>query len=218
MELDAPLLISPHNNKRVYFAANKLFRSDDRGDTWECISPDLSQQIDRNTLKVMGRVQSMDAVMKNKSTTMYGNIVALDESPLQEGLIYAGTDDGLIQVTEDNGANWRKINSFPGIPANTYVNAIVCSQHDANTVYAVFNNHKKGDFKPYILKSTDKGASWTAVNANLPERGSVYDVAEDHVNKNLLFAGTEFGVFSPMMAVKHGHNSKQVCLPLLFVI
>jgi len=192
---DAPLIISPHNNKRLYFAANKLFKSNDQGNTWECISEDLTRQIDRNTLKVMGRVQSMDAVMKNKSTTMYGNIVALDESPKQEGLIYVGTDDGLIQITEDNGKTWKKISSFSGIPANTYVNAIVCSQHDANTVYAVFNNHKQGDFKPYILKSTDKGATWTAVQGNLPERGSVYDIAEDHVNKNLLFAGTEFGAF-----------------------
>ncbi len=192
---DAPLVISPHNNKRLYFAANVLFRSEDRGDTWTQISPDLTQQIDRNQLPVMGRVQSIDAVMKNKSTTIYGNIVALDESPLQEDLLYVGTDDGLIQVTEDAGKNWRKVSSFPGIPANTYVNAIVCSQYDAGTVYAVFNNHKKGDFKPYILKSTDKGKTWKAVHSNLPERGSVYDIAEDHVNKNLLFAGTEFGVF-----------------------
>ncbi|MBT6439233.1 MAG: glycosyl hydrolase, partial [Flavobacteriales bacterium] len=192
---DAPLIISPHNNKRLYFAANKLFKSNDQGNTWECISEDLTRQIDRNTLKVMGRVQSIDAVMKNKSTTMYGNIVALDESPKQEGLIYVGTDDGLIQITEDNGKTWKKISSFSGIPENTYVNAIVCSQHDANTVYAVFNNHKQGDFKPYILKSTDKGLTWLAVQGNLPKRGSVYDIAEDHINKNLLFAGTEFGAF-----------------------
>lgn len=192
---DAPLLISPHNNKRLYFAANKLFKSEDRGDSWTAISGDLTRQLDRNTMKVMGRVQSVDAVMKNKSTTIYGNIVALEESPLQENLIYVGTDDGLIQVTEDAGKNWRKVASFPGVPSKTYVNAIVCSQHDANVVYAVFNNHKNGDFKPYILKSADKGATWKAIASNLPERGSVYDIAEDHVNKNLLFVGTEFGVF-----------------------
>jgi photosystem II stability/assembly factor-like uncharacterized protein len=192
---DAPLIISPHNNKRLYFAANVLFKSDDRGNTWEQISGDLTQQLDRNKMPVMGRVQSVDAVMKNQSTTIYGNIVALDESPKQEGLVYVGTDDGLIQVTEDNGKNWRKISSFTGVPANTYVNAIVTSKHDANVVYAVFNNHKNGDFKPYILKSSDKGKTWTAIQNDLPERGSVYDIAEDHVNANLLFAGTEFGVF-----------------------
>ena len=192
---DAPLLISPHNNKRLYFAANVLFKSDDRGNSWQQISGDLTQQIDRNKSPVMGRVQSADAVMKNKSTTMYGNIVALDESPKQEGLVYIGTDDGLIQVTEDNGANWRKISTFVGVPKNTYVNAIVTSKHDANVVYAVFNNHKQGDFKPYILKSSDKGKTWAPIQNNLPERGSVYDIAEDHVNPNLLFAGTEFGIF-----------------------
>ena len=103
-----PLIISPHNSKRLYFAANRLFKSDNRGDKWECISPDLSRNIDRNQLKVMGRIQSSDAVMKNKSTTMYGNIVALDESPLQENLLYVGTDDGLIQVSENQGDSWTK--------------------------------------------------------------------------------------------------------------
>lgn len=204
---DAPLLISPHNNKRLYFAANVLFKSDDRGNSWQQISGDLSQQLDRNQIPVMGRLQSADAVMKNKSTTMYGNIVAIDESPKQEGLVYIGTDDGLIQVTEDNGTNWRKISSFTGVPKNTYVNAIITSKHDANVVYAVFNNHKQGDFKPYILKSADKGKTWSAIQNNLPERGSVYDIAEDHVNVNLLFAGTEFGLF---FTVDQGKNWTQM--------
>jgi len=189
------LIISPHNNKRLYFAANKLFKSDDRGNSWQEISGDLTRQLDRNKMKTMNRVWGMDAVMKNKSTTIFGNIVALDESPIQKGLIYIGTDDGLIQVTEDNGLNWRKIEAFTGIPSMTYVNAVICSKHDANTVFAVFNNHKRGDFKPYILKSTDKGVTWANIQGDLPIRGSVYDIAEDHVNPNLLFAGTEFGLF-----------------------
>jgi photosystem II stability/assembly factor-like uncharacterized protein len=192
---DAPLLISPHSHTRLYFAANKVFRSDDRGNTWTVISDDLSRQIDRNTLPVMGRVWPMDAVAKNASTSQYGNIVALDESPAQEDLLSAGTDDGLIHVTEDSGQTWRKIEKFPGIPERTYVNEVLASQHDRNTVYAVFNNHKNGDFKPYILKSSDMGRTWISIKSNLPERGSVYALAEDHVNKDLLFAGTEFGLF-----------------------
>ncbi|MGK7395833.1 MAG: WD40/YVTN/BNR-like repeat-containing protein [Candidatus Cyclobacteriaceae bacterium M3_2C_046] len=192
---DSPLLISPHQHTRLYFAANKLFRSDDRGNNWEVISPDLSRQIDRNKIKVMGKVWSMDAVAKNNSTTIYGNIVALAESPLQEDLLYVGTDDGLIQVSEDGGQNWRKTDKFPGVPDTTYVNFLMASQHDVNTVYAAFNNHKRGDFKPYILKSTDKGGSWQSVASDLPERGSVYSLAEDHVQPGLLFAGTEFGLF-----------------------
>lgn len=192
---DAPLVVSKHDNKRLYFAANKVFKSDNRGDTWETISEDLTRQLDRNKMKVMGEVQSPDVVMKNKSTTIYGNIVALDESAINENLLYAGTDDGLVQISEDGGANWTKKESFPGVPSMTYVNMLLASQHDENTVYAVFNNHKRGDFKPYILKSTDKGKSWNSIVSNLPERGSVYAIAEDHVNKGLLFAGTEFGVF-----------------------
>ncbi len=192
---DAPLLVSPHSQTRIYFAANKLFRSDDRGNSWQVISNDLTRQIDRNTLEVMGRLWPMSAVARHSSTSPYGTIVALDESPVQEDLLYVGTDDGLIQVTEDAGKNWRKVETFPGVPERVYVNEVLASQHDRNTVYAAFNNHKNGDFKPYVLKSADAGRSWVSIAANLPERGSVYALAEDHVNKNLLFAGTEFGLF-----------------------
>ena len=192
---DSPLLISPHSHTRLYFAAQRVFRSDDRGDTWKPVSPDLTRQIDRNQLKVMGRVWSVDAIAKNASTSFYGNIVSLDESPAQEGLVYVGTDDGLIQVTEDGGGAWRKIERFPGIPDRTYVSDLVASRHQAGTVYASFDNHKSGDFKPYVLRSDDRGRSWTSIAGNLPERGTVYALAEDHEDPNLLFAGTEFGVF-----------------------
>lgn len=192
---DAPLVISNHDHKTIYFAANKVFKSTDRGNTWETISPDLTQQLDRNQMKVMGQVQSPDVVMKNKSTTIFGNIVAMDESPKNKDLLFVGTDDGLIQITTNGGDTWSKKSTFPGIPDMTYVNMLVASQHDENVVYAVFNNHKKGDFKPYVLKSTDKGETWSSVAGNLPERGTVYAIAEDHINPNLLFAGTEFGLF-----------------------
>ncbi len=200
---DAPLLISPHNHTRLYFAANKVFRSDDRGSTWTVISDDLTRQIDRNQLEVMGRVWPMDAVAKNASTSQYGTIVALDESPLQEDMIYIGTDDGLIQVTEDGGETWRRIEKFPGVPERTYVNEVLASKHNPDVVYATFNNHKNGDFKPYVLKSGDAGRSWASISSNLPERGSVYALAEDHVQKNLLFAGTEFGVFASVDGGRH---------------
>ncbi len=204
---DAPLLISPHNHKTLYFAANKVFKSTDMGSSWIEISDDLTQQIDRHKLPVMGKVQSVDAIAYDKSTSQYGNIVALDESTLKEGLIYIGTDDGLIQVTEDGGKNWRKQSSFPGIPKNTYVNQVLASLFDENTVFAVFNNHKNGDFKPYISKSTDKGKSWKSIHANLPAHGAVFSVRQDHINKDLLFAGTEFGVF---FTVDGGQNWTQL--------
>ncbi len=192
---DSPLIISPHSHTRLYFAAQRLFRSDDRGESWRAVSPDLSAQIDRNKLPVMGKVWSVDAVSKNASTSFYGNIVSLCESPLQEGLIYVGTDDGLVQVTEDGGITWRKVESLPGVPARTYVSDLEASRHEKDTVYASFDNHKMGDYKPYVLKSRDRGRTWSSVAGDLPERGSVYTLAEDHVVPQLLFAGTEFGAF-----------------------
>jgi photosystem II stability/assembly factor-like uncharacterized protein len=195
---DSPLLISPHSHTRLYFAANKVFRSDDRGESWTVISGDLTRQLDRNALPVMGRVWPMDAVAKNQSTSRFGNIVALDESPLAAGLLYAGTDDGLIQVSEDGGASWRRVETFPGVPELTYVNDLIASSHDRNTVYACFNNHKRGDFKPYVLKSADLGRTWASIASDLPGRGSVYALAEDHVRDGLLFAGTEFGLFATL--------------------
>jgi photosystem II stability/assembly factor-like uncharacterized protein len=192
---DSPILISPHSHTRLYFCAQRVFRSDDRGDTWKPVSPDLTRQIDRNQLKVMGRVWSVDAVAKNASTSFYGNIVSFDESPAQENLLYVGTDDGLIQVSEDAGGAWRKVEKFPGVAERTYISDLVASRHSAGTVYAAFDGHKYGDFKPYLLRSDDKGKSWTSIAGNLPERGTVYAIAEDHEDPALLFAGTEFGVF-----------------------
>jgi len=200
---DAPLVISNHDHKRLYFAANKVFKSDDRGNTWVAISDDLTRQLDRNTAKVMGEIQRPEVVMKNKSTTIFGNIVAMDESPKNADLLYVGTDDGLIQITKDGGTNWTQKGSFSGVPEMTYVNMIVASQHDENSAYAVFNNHKKGDFKPYIFKTTNQGESWTSISGDLPERGSVYAIAEDHDNPDLLFAGTEFGVFTSINGGKN---------------
>ncbi|MGH7866055.1 MAG: glycosyl hydrolase, partial [Candidatus Dormibacteraceae bacterium] len=191
----SPILISPHSHARLYFGSQFLFRSDDRGDTWKAISPDLSRQMDRNQLPVMGKTWTPEAVSKNLGTSFYGEIVAIAESPVQEGLLYVGTDDGLVQVSPDGGTTWKKHETFPGVPNRSFVARIVASSHDVNTVYAAFENHKEGDFRPYLLKSTDEGNTWTSIAANLPKRGSVLAFAEDPVDPNLLFAGTEFGVY-----------------------
>lgn len=192
---DSPLIISPHSHTRLYFAANKLFRSDDRGDSWKAVSGDLTRQIDRNQLEVMGKIWSVDAVAKNASTSLYGNCTALSESPLREGSFYIGTDDGLIQTSSDGGATWRSYDKFAGVPEKSYVSRIVTSQHDPNTLYVSFDNHKRADFNPYIVKSTDGGKNWASVKGNLPPNGPVLALAEDHLNPELLFAGTEFGLF-----------------------
>src|SRR5271166_92053 len=207
---DSALILSPHSPTRLYYSSQILFRSDDRGDSWKAISPDLTRNIDRNKLKVMGRVWSVDAVAKNDSTSFYGSIVALAESPLVEGLIYAGTDDGLIQVTEDGGLHWRKVESFPftNKPEDVYVADIETSRHDPNTVYACFDNHQNGDFKPYVLRSSDRGKNWTNIGGDLPERGSAYTIAVDHVTPDLLFVGTKFGVFASRDGGQHWQGLK----------
>ncbi len=192
---DTPLFVSPHHHTRLYVAAQKVYRSDDRGDTWKAISGDLTRGLDRNKLPLMGRVWGVDAVAKNASTSPYGNIVALTESPLVEGLLYAGTDDGLIQVTEDGGAHWRRIDRIPGVPERTYVSALVASAHDPDVVYAAFDNHKMGDFTPYVYRSADRGRTWTSIRADLPDRQVVHAVAEDDGDARLLFLGTEFGLW-----------------------
>ena len=192
---DSPFIISPHSHTRLYFGAQVLYRSDDRGTSWNIVSPDLTRQIDRNTLPVMGRVWGPDAVAKNTSTALYGNISAIAESPKKEGLIYVGTDDGLVQASEDGGGHWRKIDKLPGVPTDAYVARVRASQHDAATVYVAVENHQNGDFTPYLLKSTDSGRSWKSIAGDLPPRGSVYAIAEDHVDPRLLFAGTEFAAY-----------------------
>ena len=192
---NTPLLISPHNPDRIYYAAEYLFASNDRGDSWERISPDLTLQIDRNTLDVMGRVWSVDAIAKNDSTSIFGAAIALSESPLEEGLIYVGTDDGVISITEDNGANWRRIEAIRGVPEMTLVEDIITSSHNADVAYAVFDNHKRGDHNPYVYRTNNRGASWTSIAGDLPNWGAVHTIAEDHVDPNLLFVGTEYGLF-----------------------
>jgi photosystem II stability/assembly factor-like uncharacterized protein len=192
---DSPLVLSKFDAKRLYFGANKIYRSDDRGNSWKLISDDLSRKIDRNSLPYMDKIWSMDAVQKNTSTSIFGQSTFISESPLDENILYVGTDDGLIQITKDGGKTWTRVDNIPGVPAMSYVPQVTCSQHDKNVAYAVFNHHKYGDFKPYVFITADGGKTWSPIQGNLPERGSVYTIAEDHVDPNLLFVGTEFGLF-----------------------
>jgi photosystem II stability/assembly factor-like uncharacterized protein len=192
---DAPLVTSPHAARRLYYAGERVYRSDDRGASWVAISGDLSRQLDPETVPIMGKVWPRDSVAFNQATTPLSTITALDESPLLEGLIYAGTDDGLIQVTEDGGESWRKVERFPAVAEYAYVTDVFASPREANTVFATFNNYQRGDFAPYVIKSTDRGATWTSVAGNLPARSGAWSIVQDHVNGSLLFAGMEFGVW-----------------------
>jgi photosystem II stability/assembly factor-like uncharacterized protein len=195
---NTPLILSPHSNTRLYCAANKVFRSDDRGNTWQVISGDITAGIDRNSWPVMDHYWSYDALAKDVSTSLYGTAVSFAESSLKENLLYVGTDDGMISITENAGKEWRQVKSFPGVPSNTYVSDILPDKFNENIVYAAFDNHQQDDFKPYILKSTDKGKTWSSIVNNLPDRGMIHTIEQDFINPELLFVGTEFSVyFSP---------------------
>ncbi len=195
---DAPIFISHHNHKRIYFGSQKLYRSNDRGESWKILNPDLSRNIDRNKLEIMGKVWPVDAVAKNGSTDIFGQLTSISESKFDENIIITGSDDGQISITNDGGNSWSKTTAIAGIPDMSYIYFVHASLHNKNTFYVVFNSHRYGDFKPYMVKSTDGGKTWLTIQANLPERGSVYCIAEDHVNANLLFCGTEFGVFATL--------------------
>jgi hypothetical protein len=195
MELECPVFVSKHAPHSLYFAANKVFRSDDRGGSWQIISDDLTTKTDRNSFPVMGKYWSAEAVAKDVSTSLWGTIVSLDESPVKENLLYAGTDDGVISVSEDAGKSWFQIKNFSGIPEFTYVSDLKADRFDENVVYATFDNHQRDDFKPYLMKSTDKGKTWVSIAANLPANGTVHCIEQDYIAPDLLFAGTEFGIF-----------------------
>lgn len=192
---DAPILISPHDPARLYFAGNRLWRSDNRGDSWTPVSPDLTRDIDRLREPMMGRVWGFEAAWDLRAMSQFSTIANISESPLVEGLLYVGTDDGLVQVSEDGGDNWRKIESLPGVPDGFFVNDIKADLHDADTAYVCVDNHKAGDFKPYVLKTTNRGRTWTSITGDLPDRHLVWRLVQDHARPELLFVGTEFGVF-----------------------
>ena len=194
---DAPILVSPHNPTRLYFASHRLWRSDNRGDEWRTVSGDLTRSEDRMNMPIMGRQQSWDAGWDIASMSTYNTITSISESPLLEGLLYAGTDDGLMQISEDGGESWRsvQVGSMRGVAATAFVNDIKADLHDADTVYVVLDNHKFGDFAPYVLKSENRGRSWSSIRSDLPDRTLVWRIVQDHVDPNLLFAGTEFGIF-----------------------
>ncbi len=190
---DAPLTISPHSPARLYFGSHRLWRSDDRGGSWRPVSGDLTRGRNRYELELMGRVWSVDDLYDNTAMSWYGTLTAVAESPLVEGLLYTGSDDGLIQVSDDGGDSWRRV-EVPGVPEPAFVNDLMASLHDPDTVFAVFDNHKQGDFSPYLYRSSDRGRTWRPITGDLPGRHVLWSVVQDHERPQLLFAGSEYGI------------------------
>ena len=204
---DAPTIISPHSARRLYFAGHRVYRSDNRGDSWTAVSGDLTRNLDRTKIPIMGKVWPADSVAYMEATTTLSTLTALDESPLLEGLLYTGSDDGLIHVSEDAGATWRKVESAAltaaGVPEFTYVTDVYPSPRDVNTVFATLNDWNRGNFKPYIVKSTDRGRTWTSVAGDLPERSGAWSIVQDWANGNVMFAGMEFGLYATVDGGAH---------------
>ncbi len=188
---DAALLISKYDNKRLYFGANKLFRTDDQGSTWKIISPDLTRGVPKEMQNLMDRSWSIDDLARKSAMAQISSIA---ESPIDENILFTGSVDGLIYHTTNGGKNWAKA-STPGLPEYATISEITASHFDKNVAYAACENFVAGDFKPYLYKTTDGGSSWFLFNGNLPDEGSTYTLAEDNVDKDLLFLGTQFGVY-----------------------
>ncbi len=194
---DAPILVSPHSAKRIYFGSQRIWKSEDRGDSWKTISEDLTKNIERIQTSFFGKKQKWDNAWDVRAMSNYSTITSISESPIKEGLIYVGTDDGIIQVTDDGGKNWKKINfnKISGLPNTAFVNDIKADIFNENIVYAVFDNHKFGDYSAYIFKSMNKGKTWKSISSNLPNNTLLWRFVQDHEDKNLMFLGTEFGVY-----------------------
>jgi hypothetical protein len=194
---NTPFQLSPHNPNVIWLGGNRLFKSSNRGDTWVA-SGDLTRRVDRNTIPIMGVPGDRSMLSKNDGVTAYSTIISLSESPVVPGIVWVGTDDGLVQVSRDGGATFTDVSKgLPGLPADHlhWVSRIDASHFDPGTAYVAVDGHRSNDLKPYVFVTRDFGKTWQAVANNLPPYGNVQVIREDPVNRNLLYAGTEFGLF-----------------------
>jgi photosystem II stability/assembly factor-like uncharacterized protein len=193
---NSPILISAFDSKTIYYGGNFLFKSADRGDNWVKVSPDLTTNVDRNTLPIMGKVPDRNTRSRHDGVQQYPAITTVSESPLNKNVLWAGTDDGNLQVTRD-GQTWKNVvDKVPNVPKGTYVSRVVASRSGEGAAYATFDGHRMGDFKVYVYVTTDFGESWKSIAGNLPQNNGIVSVIREHPrNTNLLFVGTEYGAY-----------------------
>lgn len=205
-----PSLISQHNPKTIYFGGNRLFISQDRGISWKR-TDDLTRQIERDSLYLMGGQGAEKMLSKNDGTSSYGEIVTIAESPLRSKVLWVGTDDGNVQVSQNGGKSWTEVSrNIKGVPDGTYVSRIISSATMPGAAYVAFDAHRDGDWAPYVFKTTDFGQTWTSLTDGLPPDGSVNVIIEHPDNPDLLFLGTEHALFVSTTAgerwVRFGSN------------
>jgi len=192
---DSPLLVSPHLASRIYYGSQRLWRSDDRGNSWTAISGDLTLGLNRYEQRFVGRTWSVDALHDNGAMSKYATTTSISESPLAAGTIVVGTDDGLVQVTLNGGERWARTTALTGLPAQSFVNDVEMSLYDARTFFVAADAHKTGDFTPFVYVTTDLGRTWKSIAGDLPRGSIVWTIQQDHVRPELLFVGTESGLF-----------------------
>jgi photosystem II stability/assembly factor-like uncharacterized protein len=194
---DSPVLVSHKDPKTIYFGSQRVWKSEDRGDSWTPISGDLTKNEERMELPIMGKTQSFDNGWDVYAMSTYNTITSLAESKINENIIYVGTDDGIIQQTKNGGASWNKktVDIFPNTPKSAFINDIKADLFDENTAYVALDNHKFGDYNPYLFKTTNGGEKWVSITEGIPKGTLVWRIVQDHKNPNLLFLGTEYGVY-----------------------
>ncbi len=193
---NSPVLISPHNNRTIYFGGNRVFKSTDRGDSWSQVSADLSRDLQRDRLPILGALPDQNMLSRHDGQETYGQVVTLAESLIKEGLLYAGTDDGNVQVSRDGGKSWKNVTGkISGLPDQTYVSRVTPSVHAEATVYVTFDGHRADDYNTYVFVTTDYGETWKSIKSDLPKGATARVLREHPRNPNLLFLGTELGAF-----------------------
>lgn len=194
---NSPIVISVHDPKTIYYGGNFLFRSTDRGDSWTRLGPDLTTAQERNKLPIMGKVPDRYTRSRHDGVQNWPAITSVSESALNKDVLWAGTDDGNLQVTRDGGKTWRNVvERVKGVPKGTYVSRVIASRHAEGTAYATFDGHRGNDFGIYAYMTADYGDTWRAIRNGIPDnRGVVNVIREHHRNPRLLFVGTEYGAY-----------------------